>query len=498
MKIENNLLRHSILLIGTITISLAGINWHVGIAAWFAPILLLIFVRNASRKEFLFFVLAMVVAGAISQSGNNLLKLPQVTIINGVMFGILTSIPYLLDRLINRDHEKFFQTLIFPASVTLIEFIASYLIGTWGSISHTQHGFKSLLQIVSVTGIYGVWFIISWNASVFIWVLENRTFSRRIKKGLVIYGTIICVVFLYGITRLQMDSTPSTYKLATVCGEVNTESFMDDFQKLVGKSYSQIPNKLFSDSTAINTIKKNTIKAINQGAELVVWSEIALILTEDQKNELLKEMQALCVQQQAFILMTCLEENKNEGKKPFNNLAVFVTPDSIAWQYSKSYLQPTAEKPIINSGDFNIPVLETKFGIVGSAICADLDMQQYIKQVGDKMVDVLLVPAYDWEEITPLHSQMAAVQAIQFGCNIVRANGKGVSAIYDFKGREIVAFDNTKLSQKLMYGELPFETPDTVYKYVGDILPGLCFVFLLGIVILQLRKDKTKNTFSGK
>ena len=114
------------------------------------------------------------------------------------------------------------------------------------------------------------------------------------------------------------------------------------------------------------------------------------------------------------------------------------------------------------------------------------------------MVDVLLVPAYDWEEITPLHSQMAALQAIQFGCNIVRANGKGVSAMYDSKGREIVAFDNTKLPQKIMYGELPFETPVTIYKYVGDILPGLCFVFILGIVILQLRRDKTKNTFSGK
>jgi apolipoprotein N-acyltransferase len=183
-----------------------------------------------------------------------------------------------------------------------------------------------------------------------------------------------------------------------------------------------------------------------------------------------------------------------QNKKPFNNISTLVSPNGeLVWEYRKSFLQPTVEAPIINAGNFEMPVTETQYGKIGSVICSDLDMQHYMKQAGEKEVDILLVPAFDWEGITPLHSQMAKVQAIQFGLAIVRANGMGLSAVYDHMGTEITSLNTFNSDENIMLAELPVHSVITIYSKIGDVFIVLCLAFIIFMVgngVIRFRRSK--------
>lgn len=477
------------LLVGGLALALSGINWHIGIAAWIAPVFLLLFTRKAKWSGFLLFFAVVSIAGGISQTCNNLLHLPQINIFNGITYGIAISIPYIVDRLLYRN--KFVQTLIFPASVAIVEFFASFAIGTWGSIVHTQYGFSPLMQLSSVTGIFGIWFLLSWFASVVVFIIDNRDNRIAIKNGTIAFGSVFVLISVFGLIRTNSSENTDNVKVATIVSETDINDYVDCFAQLASDNNYEIPDYVFSDSLAVHTLIDRTITASEQGAKIIVWNELALFLTQTQKQQLVDNVKAICKEKKLYVLLAFGEKCIEEEKKPFNNVSVLVSPKGeIEWDYKKSFLQPTAEAPIINAGDFNLPVVQTEYGKLGNVICADLDMLHYIKQAGEKSVDILLVPAFDWEEITPLHSRMAAIQAIQFGCHIVRSNGKGLSAVYNDKGKEIVSLNNLQSGDEIMYAELPIISAKTVYSCIGDVFVFAGVVFILIIIVLNIMNSR--------
>ncbi len=494
MKTKKEILKIVSLLIGLVAITFSGINWYIGIAAWIAPVFLLLYTRKAKWYEMFIFFILISISGGISQTCNNLMNMPAVNISNGISYGILTVIPYIIDRLLYKKKDKFYYSLIFPVSIALIEFVASKAIGTWGSIAHTQYKFNVLIQLVSLTGIYGIWFIVSWFASVVNWIIENNAERRIIFKGTIIYSSIFLFILLFGVLQIKtLGSAEKTVKVATVLSETNIHQIMHEeaeaFAKLAEDNTIEVPARIFSDSLSINNLVKRIYNASQQNAKIIVWNETALILNKDKKKELISEIQSICAKQKVYVLLSFLEESEEQNKKPFNNISILVSPEKeILFEYKKSFLHPTAEAPMVNKGDFELPVAQTQYGIVGSVICSDLDIQNYIKQAGKKSVDILLVPAFDWAGITPLHSQMASLQAIQFGFLLVRSNGMGLSAIYDDRGNNLSSLNTFTSDDKIMYGEVPIQSRQTFYTRVGDILIYVCMVFLIVMIVKRFIK----------
>jgi apolipoprotein N-acyltransferase len=117
-----------------------------------------------------------------------------------------------------------------------------------------------------------------------------------------------------------------------------------------------------------------------------------------------------------------------------------------------------------------------------------LDFSAYISQIGKESVDILLVPAYDWEAVTPYHAHMAAFAAIQYGVHMVRANGKGITAFYDTRGN-IRTQSNTFTSvAKVTFAEVPLTRVTTVYSVIGDRFVHVLLLFLLILTGLRFLK----------
>jgi apolipoprotein N-acyltransferase len=490
MKFKSEILNILYLLIGVILTTLSGINWHIGIAAWIGPVFLLMYTRRINKwYQYLIFFVVFSISGAVSQTNNNLLNIPAVNVFNGLSFGIFMIIPYVIDKLLYKQNDKFYYTLIFPSSIALLEFVVSLAIGAWGSIAHTQYEFKPFMQLGTFTGIYGIWFIISWFAAVVNWVIENKVSSKAILKSGLVFGSVFILIVIFGLARLKINvPVKQTIKVAAISSDLNLHEFAsnesDALKELATDFEIEIPGRMYSDSFLIETMLNRTKNAANQGAKIIVWNEGALILSQAQKKSVISKIQSISSANEAYILLAFLEECAEENKKPFNNVGVFISSDGdVVWDYKKSFLQPTAEAPIINKGDYELPITKTRYGNVGNVICADLDMQKYIRQAGDENVDILLVPSFDWPGITPLHSEMASIEAIQFGCAIVRANGRGISAVFDYKGNELASLNTLTSNEKILFADLPIQSVKTIYTRTGNLLIFLCFGFLIFIVV---------------
>jgi apolipoprotein N-acyltransferase len=492
MWTNKRIYRYAILFLGLIAYTFAGLNWNIGIAAWIAPVLVLYFAKRASWAEFIFLFLGLAFAAAISKSAENLGGLVIIYITTGISYGIIYSLPYIIEKLLIRNENKFYSTLVFPSTVVFIEYLLSLAFGIWGNASVAHYSSFHFIQIASVFGIFGISFLVAWFASTINWIVQHGFDPKTTGKGLAVYGTIIIMVLIYG--HIRTNTSPpedETVKVASIVGETDIFQVFEEWENeimLLSKDYEQeIPDQVFSGMSVITSQIVKTKEALSNGAKIVVWNEISLILRKSQADSLMQVISKLCMENQAYVLLAYLVNGTSVSPKPFNNSSILIKPDGeIAWEYSKYFLNPL-EALVINKGSTSIPYLDTEYGRIGNAICADLDLSGYISQVGKESMDILLVPAFDWEEITPYHPNMAAFAAIQYGVSIIRSNGKGIAAIYDYHG-DVLAKMNTLVSNsKITYAEIPVNSPSTVYAVIGNLFVYVLILFLLISAGLRIR-----------
>jgi apolipoprotein N-acyltransferase len=437
----------------------------------------------------------MAVSSAISKTAENLTGLFIIYITTGLSHGVINSLPYIIEKLLIRKDNKFYSTFIFPSAIVFTEYMLSLALGIWGNASIAQYHNFNLIQITSVFGIFGISFLVAWFASIMNWIVKNGFETNNMRKGLATYGVVIVAVLMYGDIRTSFSPPKSeTVKVAAIVGETDIHRVFKEWHDEIielSKDYDQeIPDNVFSNTSAIESQIEKTKEALSNGARIVVWNEISLILKQSQVDSLLQQIKKQCVKNRAYIIIAFLEKNSSVLQKPFNNKSILVTPDGeIAWEYLKSFLNPL-EGLVINKGGMSIPFIDTEYGRIGNAICSDIDLSGYISQIGKKSIDILLVPAFDWEEVTPYHSNMAAFAAIQYGVSIIRSNGKGIVAFYDYQG-DVLAKTNTFISNsRITYAEIPMKSPTTVYSVIGNLFVYLSILFLIIIAGLRISKKE--------
>lgn len=495
MKLHKRIPKYAILIVGLIAFSISGLNWNIGIAAWIAPIFVLYFAKNSKWSEFLLLFLGMAFASAISKTAENLSGLFIIYITTGLSYGVINTLPYIIEKLLNRNENRFYTTLIFPSAIVFIEYLLSLAFGIWGNASIAQYYNFNLIQITSVFGIFGISFLLAWIASILNWIIRNGFETKYVQKGLAVYGLVMVVVLLYGGIRTGfLPPQGETVKVAAVVSEIDIhkifEKYDEEIIEMSKNSDLEIPADVFSNPSAIASQIAKTNEALSNGAKIVVWNELSLILNRSQVDTLLQQIRPLCAKNHAYLLIAFLEKSTNILAKPFNNKSILVKPDGeIAWEYKKSFLTPI-ESLIVNRGEGPIPFVDSEYGRLSNALCADLDLSTYISQIGKNAVDILLVPAFDWEEITPYHSNMAAFAAIQYGVSIIRSNGKGIVAFYDYRGETLAKANTFTSNLSIYYAEIPIKSTTTVYSVIGNLFVYLLILFLVMILGIRISKKR--------
>lgn len=476
------------LIIATLFLFFANGLHTVFIATWLAPIFLIRFLRlQPVLHGVIIALLVNVIVTIVTWRGMIPVPGPLYIIIAGLI-GVLSFIPYVIDRLFWGRLNGFLSTLIFPCSWIISEYVNSLTnpYATWGSVIYTQmEGSLAFLQSLAITGIWGPVFLLTWFAAIINWIWESNFNWPMIKRGTLTYICIFLAVLFFGGLRLSV--------FHPVSGTVRIASIVSPFEWVL-KTETSDSNELkelrMSTLSVQGELLHLTKQAVLGDADIVFWNEAAAPVFEEDEKSLVKKGSKLASELGIYLMMSLYTRPGNYPVKRLQNKVLMFNP------HGKKEFEYTKARPVpgetIEKGDGELIHIDTPFGRIGTAICYDMDFPDLIRQAGKNDVDMMLVPADDWQEINPVHTYMASVRAIENGFSLVRSTKEGLSAAFDYQGRLLNALDDFETDKKIMYSDVPLKGVVTVYSRVGDLFAWMSITGLM-ILIGLIWKNRNKG-----
>jgi apolipoprotein N-acyltransferase len=455
-------------------------RWILPIAAYLAPISLIRFLRyQKPLKGFFFLSFAMLISNIFIWQG----QIPisgLVYYIMTLMMSLSTSLVFIVDRIYSRRLKGIVSTFMLPSMYVLMEYItvSTNPSGTYGALSNTQSSLP-LLQLISITGTWGVTFIILWTASVINWLWDHAFSNYVLRKALWVYVVPMMMIILYGQIRLSHKSTECTVRIASI----NLSKM--EIQHLYGSHPDSIKDQINS------SFLHNCHNAALSGAKIVFGVEAMLNMASDKEDEYLAKAKAAAQKDNMYIgLPLLIYPINNPDARPMNKILWISPTGEILFTYYKA--KPTPGEG--SYGDGIIRYFDSPYGRMSSAICFDMDFPSLFHQVHSMNIDIMLVPGNDWKDITPYHTYASSIRAIEQGFNLVRAASRGLSASFTSKGELISSQNYFTSNDIILYSDVPMKGSHTFYGMVGDLFAWLCILFFVSISIYAfMNRDREEQ-----
>ncbi len=468
-------------------------QWCVPIFVWIYPILFLHMLSlNHARKVYLI-IGSIYAIGFVFQFEKAIGMDIKICIVAAFLVSFLKVLPYIYWSI---SKMKFQDTLIFASIMVSIEYIIYLVYPILGGLSdaYTQYQNLYLLQIVTVTGIYGITFLISWTAAVVIWIWNNKSKKEYIKKYIIIYCSVIGLVFAYGIVMFHfVGNSDKSVRIAGVT--VPISHLLNDDKDI----YSTFYTNTFTDENITNTRNKLSSVAdelflkieleAQAGAKIVFWSELNGAVLKQDEDMLLQRASDMAKQEEIYLIVSLLVKTPYEDLKE-NKTVAFNPQGELISEYFK-YGRSIGE--LCQKGDGILKSFDTEYGRIAPFICSDMAFLSKIQQAGKDSVDILIVPASDWKEMTLLAAKTAIVRGVENGSNIIRHTNKGMSIVSDFKGSVLAQTDYFQSDTKTLSAQVITKGRFTFYSYIGNLFVYLCNFYLIGSFMLPKIKRLIKR-----
>ncbi|HET7208750.1 MAG TPA: nitrilase-related carbon-nitrogen hydrolase [Terriglobales bacterium] len=481
-----------VMLGGVLLLFSYGAN-NIALAAWLAPVFLLRFVRLHRPRLWLPLVYLLAL-GASAFQLRGMVPIPGIgyaifLVINAIPF----VIPYLIDRWLVPRIGGVAGTLVFPSACVTLEYLNSLgPYGSWGAVAYSQYGNLPLLQILSITGLWGIAFLMAWFASAANLLWEEGWSSIRARAGAYACGITIMAVLLLGGARLALfPASAKTVRIASLSKRPVVPSANDaSWQRLLQNqpTADDLANmRAWGRAVDDDLLARAELEA-QAGAKIVFWGEANAPLFKDEEAAFVGRGSELASRYQIYLGMAVGVWNTGKNP-PLENKLILIKPDGqVAWQYNKLRPVPGPEAAMQIRGDGRLHALDTPFGRLSSVICFDADFPRVLAQAGTLGADIILDPSNDWRAIDPWHTQMASFRVIEQGVNLIRQTSNGLSAAYDYEGHRLAAMDHYHTSDYVMISEVPTRGVRTFYSRCGDWFAWASLACLLMLAALALKK----------
>ena len=461
----------------------------VPVAAWLAPVFLLRFMRTAKNiwlaRLLVFF--AYVLSIHIASRGMPFSPLGELG--NVIVKSSAWALPYSVDRLLAGRLRYPARTLVFPLAFTTVEWAISLCpITSSGSIAYSQVGNLALLQILSITGTFGVTFLITWFASVVNELWERRFNWQSMRKLLAAFAGILAATFLFGFLRMSFaaPSSPTVPTAAITIEGGLSDHAVASIDWMRGNWVSEAQREAlrrFFEPTAEQALVRSQA-ALRDGSKLVGWQESGVWILEEDESRLVQRVSQLAAQYGAYVAAS-MEVLIHAKKLPvLRNESILVDPSgNVLWTYDKSHPVPYDEAFATIAGPGRLPIVDTGYGRMSAAICYDTYFPSLIRQAGIGGTDIFIAPTNDPRPYAESMAMLASCRAIENGFSMVRPTGHGISAMIDYEGRFIASQDFFTSPGGVLEASLPARGIRTIYSRIGDAFAYLGAAVLAGLAV---------------
>ncbi len=466
-------------------------KWLIPVAGWLCVVFYIRFFRS-QRHAWLAYLLT-----AVSIAIVTVVMMPSIlgelgpTIVAGA--AILGGLPLLADRLLVRRLPGFTGTLAFPLAWTTLEYIntATNPLGNYGGSAYMLYNDPALLQLASLTGMWGLSFLTTWFGAVINWAWERGFAPPKIWRGAAIYAGILLLVVVYGQARLWFAPTPAQTVRAAGFTMVDwranqdamNQAFANDlagFRQMMEQRY-----QLYFDATR---------KEAGAGAKIISWPENAVTVAAADEPALVARLSSLAKQQAIYLAVPMMV--LPPGDAPYaNKLLIFDPQGQTALEHYK-YGGTGMEGNRIN-GDSVLRTTQTPFGVISGIICWDSLVQNVVAQSGRNGTDILLTPSLVFRDVDPMFAQASVMRAIENGVSVIHVSDSGLSLVIDPYGRVLAAMDHYPQGERALVAQVPTQGVPTFYPLIGDLFAWLAIaglLVLIGVAILRWRMEKRANT----
>ncbi len=483
------------LAIGAVGMVFMAGNWPLALAGWLAPLFLIRFMRTQKKLPgFILITIGMAAASTVDYRGNASppgIPLPAFGAVLGIAYGLIFLVDrVLVSRLPARGPASFSATLVFPLLVTAQEFLLlnKSLFGSSGSWAYTQSSNPALMQLTSITGLWGLTFLTMWFASTVNWAWERGFSWPEIKAGAAIYTGILLLALAFGGIRLRFSEPQAgTVRVHTLTAEgQNLESLSNTIYPLLKtdrEAYRRLVTSYYEPTIAA------VVREARAGAQIVVLPETAVIGVKDDLEKFLTRLEQVAIDENIYVAfgMWVADTNLQEPRLIIIDPSGKIVLNHLKYAYGMG-------TPI---SQVELQTVDTPYGRLSGVLCGDLDNPGVVSQAGRKGVDILLVPATEDPGTAAWHMRLVAFRAIENGFSLVRSTLDGVSLATDPYGRVLAAMDYYKANDRVMIAQVPTHRVRTILTAVGDWFGWITVAGFVGIAVLAIVLGRKRASVSS-
>ena len=399
---------------------------------------------------------------------------------------------------------------------TAIDYIRGMALGgfPWGSLGYAGHDTFFLLPWVRFTGVYGLTFIFVLAGAGLAQLYETVRLGRQPGRSTFIAFGITLLTVFGGVLLGQLGApvpSDTTVRIAALQGNID-------------QNEKWSPARVGAN---LGTYLQLSQRAIDAGADVVVWPESAVPGFIDLDPEIREPIRALVRGGNATFVLgavaATLDLDTGEPEAFYDSAYLMDSEGTLTDRYDKTHLVPFGEfLPFrwlfggiveavargiatidVSPGEFPRAMSIARIGAeedvrVGVPICYELLFPDLVRRMSVDGARVLFAITNDaWYGRTGAPYQflaMTAVRAAENGLPVVRAANSGVSAVIDSRGK--VVHQSEIYVQDVVVGDISLssaDAPPTFYVKNGDVFAWLCWAFVLVIAFVpRFRAEPTR------
>ena len=438
---------------------------------WIAPLPVLVMATRSSRKSTATSAFGAYILGGFALAGYFTRLAPLGVVIASLVIPALAFMLVIIayrDAMILLRHP--FSFAAFPVGWTSYEFLLSIVSphGTAGSIAYTQADLLPLVQISSLTGIFGISFILTLVPAGLAAIFHYRENKRFALVALSTAFIVTLGSMTYGWMKLAVhDSGPSVRVGLGAINRAVRYAHRTDRERKLGalRAYARMVS-LLSDN----------------GSKIVVLPEKIVGIAEEYENDAVKILTETAKDKKVLIIAGL----ERLGAEPHRNLAMLIGPEgNVLGEYDKVHLISGLESEYRHGTKMlQFQALGLSGGI---AICKDLDFPRYVRKYGEAGVGVLFVPAWDFGTDAWLHSRMAVLRGVENGFALVRSASDGYLSVSDEHGRMNAESIRLGAPEATLVADVHPGTGRTFYAVYGDWFPIINLFALLILLTASIK-----------
>lgn len=375
------------------------------------------------------------------------------------LVSLLFTTGILLFRVLLRRGALMAAVVALPALWTVCEYVGSFVPanGTAGSLAYTQLRFLPFLQLASLTGPWGMTFLLLLFPS----AVAAAFHIRRTKpvQAARVMGSVLAllvVVLVFGIVRLAGSESTQNIKVG-----------------LLATDTVQIADPGPSTQDLLRSYAEQAERLAWQGARIIVMPEKTGVLLDRDAKAADATLQPVADRTGSTLVVGLVHVIEAES---FNEARIY-TPDQPVSTYDKQHMLPPFESKL--TPGTSLTLISKQAGPVGVAICKDMDFIRPALDYGRAGVALMLDPAWDFNIDRAWHGHIAIMRGVENGYAIAHASKDGLLTVTDDRGRILGEIRSNTARFSSLLVDVPLHHDNTIFSRYGAWFPWIAGMILI-------------------